>query len=227
MIGTEVLDRSDAPAPLVRASLHDIRMANALFGGRRAVVAALEPFFARVEPGARWTLLDLGTGAGDIPRAAKRAAARRGIELVTFGLEHHRAAAVLARAAGVTPIVGRIDAAPLARRAVDVVIMSQILHHAPPDQAVAWIQIADRAARRAVVVADLKRSHLAAWGIWLASFPLGFHPASRHDGVLSVRRGFTPSELTGLLRRAGIDATAHARPGFRVVAAWQPTLDED
>jgi len=227
MTPAEVLDRSDAPAPLVRASLGDIRVANALFGGRRAVVAALEPFWARAGSGARWTLLDLGTGAGDIPRAACRAAARRGVELVTFGLEHHRAAAALARTAGVTPIVGQIDALPFGPRVVDVVVMSQILHHAPRDHAAAWIRAADRMARRAVVIADLRRSPVAAWGIWIASFPLRFHPASRRDGVLSVRRGFTTSELTELLRRAGIDATAHARPGFRVVAAWEPTLDVD
>ena len=222
MIPVETLDRPDAPAPLVRASLADIRRANALFGGRRAVVAALEPFFARAPSGTRWTLLDLGTGAGDIPLAAARAAARQGLELATFGLEHHRTAAALARAAGVTPIVATIEALPFAPDSIDVVVMSQILHHASRERAVEWVRVADRIARRAVVVADIRRSTLAAWGIWLASFPLRFHRVSRHDGVLSVRRGFTPSELTALLRQAGIDAQAISRPGFRVVAAWEP-----
>lgn len=222
MSPVEILDRPDAPAPLVRASLADVRRANALFGGRRAVVAALAPFFARARVPARWTLLDLGTGAGDIPRAAARAAARRGIELVTLGLEHHRAAATLAREAGVTPVVGDLESLPFRYGSVDVVIMSQILHHASRERAVEWVRAADRIARRAVVVADLRRSRFAAWGIWLASFPLAFHPVSRRDGVLSVRRGFTASELTVLLERAGIGATARSRPGFRVVAAWEP-----
>jgi len=218
----EVLDRADAPAPLVRASLADIRRANALFGGRRAVIEALVPFFERARTPARWTLLDLGTGAGDIPQAAARAAARRGIELVTLGLEHHRAAAALARDAGVTAIVGDINAMPFSAASVDVVIMSQILHHAPRDRAPEWVRTANRIARRAVVVADLRRSRFAAWGIWLASFPLAFHPVSRRDGVLSVQRGFTAPELSALLRRAGIVAMARSRPGFRVVAAWEP-----
>jgi len=222
MTQVEVLDRADAPAVLVRASLADVRRANALFGGRRAVVAALVPFFEGAHPPARWTLLDLGTGAGDIPRAAARAAARRGIELVTLGLEHHRAAAALARNAGVTPVVGDIERPPFSSGSVDVVIMSQILHHASRERALEWVRAANRIARRAVVVADLRRSRFAAWGIWLASFPLAFHPVSRRDGVLSVRRGFTPAELTELLRRAGIAATARPRPGFRVVAAWEP-----
>lgn len=222
MSPVEILDRPDAPAPLVRASLADVRRANALFGGRRAVVAALTPFFERARVPARWTLLDLGTGAGDIPRAAARAAARRGIELVTLGLEHHRAAATLAREAGVTPVVGDLESLPFSWGSVDVVIMSQILHHASRARAVEWVRAADRIARRAVVVADLRRSRFAAWGIWLASFPLAFHPVSRRDGVLSVRRGFTACELTALLERAGIGATARSRPGFRVVAAWEP-----
>lgn len=222
MIPSETLDHADAPAALVRASLADIRRANALFGGRQAVLGALEPFLRRAKPGERLSLLDLGTGAGDIPRAAQRLADRCGVHLRTLGIEHHRTAARVAREAGVVPLVGDVDVLPLRRRSVDFVVMSQLLHHAPRERAVAWIRAADQVARRGVVVADLRRARLAMWGIWLVSFPLAFHPVSRRDGVLSVRRGFTPSELTTLLREAGVGAVAAARPGWRVVASWAP-----
>ncbi len=222
MIPTETLDRVDAPAGVVRASLADIRRANALFGGRRAVIGALKPLFRGAVRGDRLTLLDLGTGAGDIPRAAARLAARYGVRLETIGVEHHRTAAEMARTAGVTPLVADVEWLPLRTRSIDIVIMSQLLHHAPRERAVAWIRAADRVARRAVIIADLRRARLAMWGIWLVSFPLGFHPVSRRDGVLSIKRGFTPSELTALLAEAGITATAFPRLGWRVVAAWAP-----
>jgi len=67
MIGTELLDDPRADPALVGRELRDIARLNALFGGTRAVVRELEPFF---EGGKQetWTLLDVGTGLGDIPR---------------------------------------------------------------------------------------------------------------------------------------------------------------
>ena len=78
-----------------------------------------------------------------------------------------------------------------------------------------------RVARLGVVVADLRPSPLAAAGIWLASFPLAFHPVSRHDGVLSVLRGFTTSTLRRACAAAGVVADVRRHPGFRVTAAWR------
>jgi len=80
-----------------------------------------------------------------------------------------------------------------------------------------------RVARLRVIVSDLQRSWFAAAGIWLASFPLAFHPVSRHDGVVSVLRGFTRRELGELVESAvGQRADVRYRLGFRVTASWTP-----
>jgi hypothetical protein len=44
---------------------------------------------------------------------------------------------------------------------------------------------------------------------------------SRHDGVLSVLRGFTTSALRGACAAAGVEADVRTHPGFRVTAAWR------
>jgi hypothetical protein len=80
-----------------------------------------------------------------------------------------------------------------------------------------------RVARRRVVVADLRRSWVAAAGLWLVSFPLGFHPVSRHDGVVSVLRGFDGQELAGMVREAvGVVPAVRHRFAWRVTASWGP-----
>ncbi len=235
MIGTELLDDPHADPVAVERELKDIARLNALFGGTRAVVEALKPFFKagmrEVGGGRRatWTLLDIGTGLADIPRAAAVAARRYGINLQLLGVELNRAAAASAlsaeRALPLTVVLADGSALPLAPRSVDVVIASQVLHHLAPAVAVRWIASFSALARRAVVLADLRRSRLAIAGVWLASFPLRFGAVTRHDAVVSLRRGYTRAELNALLRAAGVPAVAKYRPVSRVVAVWEPSAD--
>ena len=229
MIGTELLDDPQADPALVGSELRDIARLNALFGGTRAVMEALVPLFraAGRDAGcgmrdARWTLLDVGTGSGDIARAAVAAARRHGLELTPLGIDLNRTAARLARSGGLAMIVADGSRLPLGPRSVDVVVASQVLHHLPRPAAVRWIAACDRMARQAVVLADLRRSRVAMGGVWAASFGLGMSSVTRHDAVVSLRRGYTRREFDALLVAAGVPARARYRPGFRIVAAWEP-----
>jgi hypothetical protein len=105
---------------------------------------------------------------------------------------------------------------------VDVVTASQVLHHLPRAAAVRWIAAFDRLARRAVVLADLRRSRLGMAAAWAAALGLGMSASTRHDAVVSLRRGYTKRELDALLAAAGVAARARYAPGFRIVAAWAP-----
>jgi ubiquinone/menaquinone biosynthesis C-methylase UbiE len=235
MIGTELLDDPRADPILVGRELRDIARLNTLFGGTRAVVRALEPFF---ECGKRdtgtgrretWTLLDVGTGMGDIPRAAAAAARRHGVTLPLVGIELNRTAARLAsmgdEGAPLAMALADGGTLPLGPRSVDVVVASQVLHHLPRPVAVRWIATFDRVARRAVVLADLRRSRVAMAGVWAASVGLAMSGVTRHDAVVSVKRGYTKAEFDEMLRQAGVRTVARYRRGARIVAAWSPSTD--
>jgi len=176
-------------------------------------------------------LVDVGTGLGDIPRAAAAAARRHGITLRLVGIEVSRTAARLAQGAhnGAPLAVALADGGtlPLGPRSVDVIVASQVLHHLPRAVAVRWIATFDRVARRAVVLADLRRSRLAMAGVWAASVGLAMGGVTRHDAVVSLRRGYTRDEFDGMLREAGVRAVAGERPGFRIVASWSPGNGSD
>jgi 2-polyprenyl-3-methyl-5-hydroxy-6-metoxy-1,4-benzoquinol methylase len=221
MIGTELLDDRGADPIAVGRQLRDIARLNAWFGGTRAVVEALEPYFRCAGDG-QWSLLDIGTGAGDIPRAAVAAAARHGITLTPIGVEVIPAAARLARRSGVAAVIADANAAPLAPKSVDVVTVSQVLHHMSRADAVRCIRACDRLARHVVVLADLRRSRVAMAGVWAACLGLGMGRVTRHDAVVSLRRGYTRVELEAMLAEAGVPAQARYRPGFRIVASWAP-----
>ncbi len=217
--GHELLDHPDADSVLVRASLHHIARANWWFGGWWAVRQGLTRLLDQPLP-ARVTLLDIGTGKGDLPRRAVRWGARRGITIVPVGIDRHRAAAALAAQEGVPAAVACAGALPFAPRSVDIVIASQLAHHLAPEAIVSFTRSATRVARYGVILADLRRSALAAAGFWVGSRLLGFDRATREDGLTSVRRGFTDGELAALLAQAGVPARVERTPGFRLVATW-------
>jgi ubiquinone/menaquinone biosynthesis C-methylase UbiE len=230
MIGTELLDDPRSDPVLVGRELRDIARLNALFGGTRAVVRELKSFFERrramgIRKRETWTLLDVGTGSGDIALAATAAARRLDIDLKAIGVELNPTAARIASAAGVPTIVADGSALPLGPRSVDVVVASQVLHHLPRPVAVRWIATLDRIARRAVVLADLRRSRVAMAGVWAASVGLAMSGVTRHDAVVSLKRGYTKTEFDEMLRQAGVRTVARYRRGARIVAAWSPSTE--
>jgi 2-polyprenyl-3-methyl-5-hydroxy-6-metoxy-1,4-benzoquinol methylase len=220
--GFEILDDPTIGDDLRARSLADIARSNTMFGGCSAVQAEL----AMVLDESRATsvsLLDVGTGTGDIPVLATATWRARGMRITTFGIDLSPSPLRDARAQGIIPVCANALALPIATKSVDIVICSQTLHHFEASDAIAVVRELDRVARRRVIVSDIRRSWLAAAGIWLVSYPLRFHPVSRHDGVVSVFRGFTPGELQHLVRAATAQTPdARRRLGFRTTASWVP-----
>jgi SAM-dependent methyltransferase len=101
--------------------------------------------------------------------------------------------------------------------AFDVAHCSLLLHHFAPRAAVALLRELRRVSRVGIVVNDLRRGwlSLAATGISVAL--LGRCRATRHDGILSVRRAYTIAELDALLDEAGLVVRHRS-------AAWMPRV---
>jgi SAM-dependent methyltransferase len=221
-IGRELLDDPAADPVIVARSLRNIARSNRWFGGAAAVRHGLARVLARVPRGATLTLLDLGTGAGDLPESAMSWARRRGWQLRPVGLERSRVAASLATGGGIPCAVACAGAPPIREKSVDLVLVSQVVHHLAPGSAVTLVRICDRLARVGVVIADLRRSRLARLAFWCGARALRFDPFTLADGMTSIRRGYTALELRALLRAAGVDARVARRPGYRLVATWHP-----
>ncbi|MFL5608174.1 MAG: methyltransferase domain-containing protein [Gemmatimonadaceae bacterium] len=218
----EHLDDPGIDPALRERSLRDVRRSNSTLGGARAVLSEVRRQLPTL--GAAATLLDVGTGLGDIPARARALAARRGVALTTLGVDE---AASLARVThGLLDGTACADARrlPFPDASVDIVTCSQVLHHFEDADIPDVLRELQRVARRAVIVSDIRRSWIAAAGFWIVSWPLGFHPVTRHDGVVSVLRGFTPRELSQHVRRAtGRSASVRRHLGFRVTATWTPS----
>lgn len=221
----EVLDDRGCDAALRERSLRDVTRANRLLGGMRAVLAELRLLLPELAAlGRVVSLLDVGTGLCDIPAAARAVAARHGVTLHVIGLDEACSLLRAGRPRLDAAVCGDARHMPLATGSVDVVTCSQVLHHFEPDEAIALLRELDRIARVRVIVSDIRRSWLAAAGLWVLSFPMRFHPVSRADGTLSVLKGFTAAELEVMIERGtGVATTARHRLGWRLTAAWAPS----
>jgi ubiquinone/menaquinone biosynthesis C-methylase UbiE len=219
--GVEILDDPDVDPQIVTRSLSDVVRSNSLFGGLSSALDELKEALQHAPRTA--TLLDVGTGLGDIPCRARNIATRVGVELTTIGLDSALELARASRPVLGTTVCGDALRLPFADRSVDIVMCSQVLHHFAGRDALTLLREMNRVAKARVVVSDIRRSWLAAAGLWVVSFPLRFHAVSRHDGVVSVMRGFTAAELADTVRQAvSKKPIVHRRRGFRVTTSWAP-----
>ena len=219
--GVEILDDPATDPALRVRSIRDVVRSNQLLGGAGAVLAELDRLLPRLGPSA--TLLDVGTGLADIPRRARERARAFGATLTAFGIDEAESLSCATAGTLDGSLCGDARRLPFADASVDVVTCSQLLHHFDDDEIPAVLRELDRVARGWVIVSDLRRDLFAACGFWLVSWPLGFHRVTRHDGFVSVLRGFTVDDLGRHVHAAiGQRADVRRHLGFRITATWRP-----
>jgi ubiquinone/menaquinone biosynthesis C-methylase UbiE len=199
-IARELMDEPVDDADELEANLRDIAFANAWFGGTAPVVRAVRALGAG-------TILDVGSGAADIPLALANDAARRGAPLTVTCLDRSEQMLAIARRRtqnhpALTFVRAEGEALPFGDAAFDAVTCTLALHHFEPAAARALLRELRRVARVSPVVCDLRRSAVAFGLTWLWS-RTSRNRLTRHDGPLSVRRAYTPAEALALAREAG------------------------
>ncbi|HEY4305265.1 MAG TPA: methyltransferase domain-containing protein [Gemmatimonadaceae bacterium] len=220
--GHEILDDASVDHAIRVRSINDVVRSNKLLGGLRAAAAAFKEVLPSLDADA--IVLDVGTGLADIPARVRDVARGNKRSLMLVGIDEAYSLLDADRSRLDAGVCAHALQLPFRDHSIDVVMCSQILHHFDDDGADHFLREMNRVARRAVIVSDLRRSWIAAAGFWLLSFPLRFHRVTRHDGVVSVLRGFTASDLQRLIKRAtGAMPIVERRIGWRLTARWTPT----
>jgi ubiquinone/menaquinone biosynthesis C-methylase UbiE len=219
----ELLDGPlDDPEVLI-GNLRDLRRVNRWLGGVALSRIAIDALVGRqADTGTRITLLDVGTGAADIPVALLADWQRRERRLEVTAVDSRPEVLFAARMA--RPAIDRVKRLTLATAdgrtlpypddSFDVVHSSLVIHHLDPADAVALLREMRRVSRRGVVVNDLRRGWLYWWGARLLAILTTRNKYSRHDGPLSVRRAYTTGELRALLAVAGLRPISETRDRF-------------
>lgn len=212
-LSDEYLDQASCGGTSLERELGYLRAINRLLAGTtlsmRAVRAAVRLVPAPAEGGDRRlppSLLDVGTGSGDIARAL---AVSRGVEVDVTGLDRRAEMVAEARVRTPADVAVRFVEGDVFRlveafgeRAFDLTHASLTLHHFPDGAVVEALRSMARVSRRAVIWNDLTRGPVQLAAVRVAT--LAATTSTRHDARVSVEAGFTRAEIDDLAGRAGL-----------------------
>ncbi len=199
------------------------------FGVVNPVVAGWQLTYRRwirplLETARTVTVLDIGSGGGDRPRAVARQARRDGFRVNITAIDPDARAHAWATARPAVPglafrraVSGDLVAAG---ERYDVVVSNHLLHHLEPAELDGLLADSERLAVRRAIHSDIRRSP-AAYALFSAGAGLAtpLFPGSfiRPDGLASIRRSYTPGELAAVLRPGW---RVHTQLPWRNLAVW-------
>lgn len=212
----ELMDDPDVDLVRLERTYAHFRLVNAvLTDWRRLYQREIRP---RLDPRRTSTLLDVGSGGGDVARRLARWARADGLPLEVTGVDPDPRAHDWALRGRTVPGLSfeRTDTTALVRdgRRFDVVVSNHLLHHLRDGEVLALLADSTRLAGSLVLHDDLERSTGArlAWGV--LALPAARRSLLRHDGMVSIRRSFTRDELARLVPGGW---TVHPRVPSRLV----------
>lgn len=221
----EVMDDPALAAERHEAALRGMERINRWSRAVEAIWSPLERL-ARASTGEELRVLDVASGAGDVPIGIGRRARRAGLRLRIAGCDRSQRAVEHARenAERIGADVEFFQQDALSDdlpKGYDVVLSSLFLHHLDQPDAVRLLERMSRAAARMVVVNDLVRSRAGYALAWLGTRLLLTSEVNRIDGPLSVRAAFTIDDVQELAEKAGLKgAVIERRWPCRFLLTW-------
>ena len=193
----EIMDSPQCDPAMLTRTYQDFRVVNAVVSGWWGIYRrSIRPDLSTTTES---TLLDVGSGGGDVSRALARWAVRDGLRLSVTGIDPDARAHLFAtshsKQTGLT--FRRALSSELVTEGVrfDFVVSNHVLHHLSVDELQGLLLDSQALARRRVLHADLERSKLAYLGFAAVTRPFFRHSYIRPDGLTSIQRSYTANEL--------------------------------
>jgi 2-polyprenyl-3-methyl-5-hydroxy-6-metoxy-1,4-benzoquinol methylase len=211
----EIMDQPVLDTRLHRDALRGLERINLVSRTVRVVWSPIRDL-ARQLPGQRLRILDIASGAGDVPIGIWRMARRHGLVLDVEACDISPAAVEFARQRadrrGADVRFFQLDAVngdiP---GGYDIVTCSLFLHHLTEDQAIGLLDRMASTSRRMLLVSDLVRCPTGWMLARLGTQLLSACHVVRTDGLRSVEGAFTVQEAISLAHRAGLAKVAVSR----------------
>ncbi len=227
----EIMDGPDLPESQHRRALTGLGKINRLSRTAQALLAPVLEL-AQTLGRRRLQLLDVASGAADVPLELALLTRRHGVDLDLTVLDKSAMALAVAqersRRLGVELrcLQGEVPgAAPALTEPFDVVTCSLFLHHLPDGQVPGTLRWLGAHTRGLLLVSDLERSRTAYLLTWITVRLLTRSSVVHFDGPASVAAAFTGTELAQAASEAGLEgATIQRCWPKRLLLKWHPRM---
>jgi 2-polyprenyl-3-methyl-5-hydroxy-6-metoxy-1,4-benzoquinol methylase len=195
----ELMDDPNCDRQLLEATYRQFQTVNGLISGwRRLYRERIRPILREAD-GTLVTLLDIGSGGGDVPIKLARWARDDGFNLHVTAIDPDERAWLFAVSLpdqrGVVFERRTSTSVLAAGQRFDIVTSNHLLHHLDGDDLTLLLAESELLANKLVIHNDIRR-HRVAFGVYAAAtWPLRNQSFLHTDGLLSIRRSYRHGEL--------------------------------
>jgi 2-polyprenyl-3-methyl-5-hydroxy-6-metoxy-1,4-benzoquinol methylase len=215
----EILDDPAMPSGDLEASLNMMVHVNRFFGGAQAI----KGFFKREAKEKSFSVLDLGTGSGDIPYHLARWARQEGKRIKITAIDTNDDCLAYAKRRFACPEVQYLKHSAFGIKELgsfDYVMASMFFHHLKDKEILDLLTQVHQVMRKGFIINDLYRGYGGLCGAALLS-SLSFNRVVFHDATVSVKRAFRREDYVRYQQMLGLNGVQIKRkPFFRIVMSY-------
>jgi 2-polyprenyl-3-methyl-5-hydroxy-6-metoxy-1,4-benzoquinol methylase len=217
----EYMDDVTAGGLELHRALRQLRLLNKLFGAAGPTLHGVRRLWTAADKPRSLSILDVGSGSGDVNRLLLRWADKNRISIRIMLADRTEEACEEARRLfhGDSRVqVMRCELSDLQQASADIVTGTQFVHHFHKAEVSAVVERMLQISRLGIVINDIHRHWIPWMAVWLATHVISNNRYIRHDGPLSVAKGFRSSDWEALGTALDISGKFYNwRPLFRYV----------
>jgi ubiquinone/menaquinone biosynthesis C-methylase UbiE len=200
---TELMDNPDVDKQELLKAYKDINHVNTFLSGNKITLDGILKLENHNKPNAPLRITDIGCGDGETLKVCAKYALKKNKNWTFLGVDINPKTIDLAKQNSaafpqVNYIVADIFSEAFQEMETDIFVFSLTLHHFKDNEIMTILGKAIRQAKVGVVVNDLQRSNIAYRLFQLYSFVFFKSYIAKHDGLVSILRGFKKRELKHL-----------------------------
>lgn len=217
----EFMDDFSAGGSELREALQHLRVLNRIFSAAAPTLYGVRRLWTEVNKPKSFSIIDIGSGSGDVNRHLLRWADVNKIDLRITLVDISEEACEEARLffqnePRVKVMRGNLFTLPEA--GADVITGTQFVHHFSEVELPNVVESMLKASRFGIVINDIHRHWIPWVAVWLTARMISKNRYILNDAPLSVAKGFRSTDWMDLRKVLGVSEMYHAwRPLFRYV----------
>lgn len=196
----EIMDDLEFQGAEMKNLLVDLKKVNRWLGGNKITLNGLSVLLKNLPEDQEIKIIDIGCGDGEILRKCAELANRKGVEVNCIGIDFNPNIIAMAKAKSIaySNISFQTKDVFSVEKSIpncDIALATLFIHHFNDEKVMILLSQLIEKSRAGVVINDLHRSRIAFVLFKIVSRLFLKTATARHDGAVSIARGFKRNEL--------------------------------